>query len=137
MKRGCDNDDDIGCTNGGVVAINLQELHEKNKAQMVNDGLSMLKKSCEKLKSPKACFILSGCYFKGVEGIVDRNFSEAYKYALNSCELNNPFACKNVASLLTQGKGVEKNEQLAETFRKKALELEKEISPEKPTLRFG
>lgn len=137
LKKGCELKHDIGCTNGGIVSITQPEVHGDNKSAVVKQGMKMLETACLEHKNDKACFFLAGVHMGGVEGAVDRNIVEAYKMSLKSCELGNPQACANVSQMHVRGDGVQKNQQLAEVFRKRAIELQKEIKETQQPLTFG
>lgn len=137
MKKGCEFNDEIGCTNAGIVAATSPEVQGDDRAKVINDGLKMLDKACREYKTDKACFFLSGIYMKGIEGVVQKNLAEAYKLSLVSCEYGNPYACANVSQMHARGEGAQKNQELAETFKKRALELEREVKQVQRQITFG
>ena len=96
----------------------------------------MLHKACD-LKNEKACFSLASIYMRGIEGVVKSDFVEAYKLNLKSCEYRNPYACANLSRMHERGEGAEKNPKLAQTFKERALELQKELTEIQQTLQFG
>ncbi|OXU27670.1 hypothetical protein TSAR_003741 [Trichomalopsis sarcophagae] len=137
MKKGCEFNDEIGCTNAGILAVSSPEIQSNDRAKVINDGLKMLDKSCREYKTDKACFFLAGIYMSGIEGVVQKNLAEAYKLSLIACEHNNPYACANVSQMHARGEGAQKNEELAQTFKKRALELERELKSTQSGIKFG
>lgn len=137
-RKGCELDDEKGCLQGGVIAISTDKnIGEKDMHTQIANGVEMLKKSCMEKKNEPACFYLFGLYLHGKEGFVEKNFKEAYKLSLRSCELGNPYACANVAQMHARGDGVERNLDIAETFRKRAETLHKELTQQQKQIKFG
>lgn len=135
MSKGCDLDDEYGCLHAGVLGTSQFTLGEKDRAEQIRAGVKQLQKSCDKFNSDKACFHLSGIYLGGLENI-DKNYKEAYRLSLKSCEFGNPYACANLSQMHARGDGVQKNPQLAETFKKRAIKLHEEITQVRPELKF-
>lgn len=137
MKKGCELNDSIGCTNAGILSISNPGIQGDDRLGIINNGIQMLKKACENA-SEKACFFLSGLYYRGIEGFVDKNLIASYKFSLKSCEYGNPYACTHVSQLHAQGEGgVEKNLKMAEIFKNRAAELEKDIKKYKRQIKMG
>ena len=134
MKKGCDLNDEKGCHHAGAFAVSKEEL-EADRATQVANGIRMLKKACD-ANVEKACFHLSGVYLSGIEGHVEKNLREAYKYSLKSCEMGNPYACANVSLMHKQGDGVQKNPEIANAFKKRADLLLHEMKTQKKQLKF-
>jgi len=61
---------------------------------------------------------------------------KAFEFATRACELNNMYACANLAQMYMRGDGTEKNEKKAEQFKKKALEMQDEVKKDQPQLKF-
>ncbi|XP_014235776.1 cytochrome c oxidase assembly factor 7 homolog [Trichogramma pretiosum] len=137
LKQGCELGDSIGCTNAGIVALVSKEIHKADKAAAVRAGVAMLQKACNEHKDQKGCFFLSGVYLKGIEGCVKRDLVEGYKVSLKACELGSPYACFNIAKMHERGEGAQKSDKLAETFKARGRELEKQIKENQPTISFG
>ncbi|XP_035738484.1 cytochrome c oxidase assembly factor 7 homolog isoform X2 [Vespa mandarinia] len=132
-QKACNFNDDNGCLHGGILAITDQL--EDDPSMQINKGINMLNKACYELHSEKACFFLSGIYMSGIENHVEKNFKEAYKLSLKSCEYGNPYACANVSQMHLRGDGVKKDSELAKIFRQRADQLLKELK-HVPTLKF-
>lgn len=109
----------------------------------------MLEKSCA-AQNGMACYYLSGLYIAGAkngnkvgeknnqqEFDLPRNMEKAFKYALEGCKLGNMYSCANVSQMYAKGDGVEKNQELADQFKKKALEMQDEATKHSDTLKFG
>lgn len=103
-----------------------------------------------------ACFYLSGMHISGAEGpiaskeskmeqiisstqkdmskqstkagdfVVEKNMEKAFSFTYKACELNNMYACANLSQMYARGEGTEMNPAKAETFRKKAVQLQEE-----------
>ncbi|XP_043686640.1 cytochrome c oxidase assembly factor 7 homolog [Vespula pensylvanica] len=132
-QKACDLNNDNGCLHAGVLAITNQI--EDDYSTQINKGVNMLKKACYQLHSEKACFFLSGVYMNGIENHVEKNFKEAYKLSLKSCEYGNPYACANVSQMHLRGDGVKKDSELAKIFQERADQLVKELK-RSPSLKF-
>ncbi|XP_060828948.1 uncharacterized protein LOC132914129 [Bombus pascuorum] len=134
MQKGCDKDDARGCLHAGALAISQEKLEPVRGSQILL-GMKLLKKACD-LNQEKACFFLSGIYLSGIEGYVEKNLKEAYQLSLKCCEFNNPYACANLSIMHKKGDGVQKNAELAETFRTRANEIFKDLKENKKPLKF-
>ncbi|CAL7938714.1 unnamed protein product [Xylocopa violacea] len=134
LQKGCENGDANGCLRAGVLAVSEEKPEPDRKSQVLL-GLKLLKKACDS-KEEKACFYLSGIYLSGIEEIVEKNLKEAYVLSLKSCELGNPFACSNVSVMHKKGDGVQQNQELAQSFRKRADELFKDMKDFKQQIKF-
>lgn len=127
MKKGCELNDGSGCLYAGLLACSKDDVGIPDKKSLVNEGVAMLDKACSELNEPKACFYLSTIYLGGISGYFEKNLQKAYKLSLKCCENGNPYACANIAQMHARGEGVEKNKELADTFRKRAVELENDM----------
>lgn len=136
MSKGCELNDEYGCLHAGILGTSNNDIGEKDKATQIHMGVKQLKKACDMFNSDKACFYLSGIYLGGFEGVIDKNYKEAYKLSLKSCELGNPYACANLSQMHARGDGVQKNPELAETFKKRANDLYQELKQVQPELKF-
>lgn len=137
MSKGCELNDEKGCLHAGVLGTSKREnLGEKDRVTQVQKSVGQLKKACDMFNSDKACFYLSSIYLSGLEDIIDKNYKEAYKLSLKSCELGNPYACANLSQMHTRGEGAQKNSELAETFKKRAVELYEEMKRLQPEVKF-
>lgn len=105
-------------------------------------GSKYFKKACDK-NDNMACHYLSSMYISGVpknledfnphdpeknkniEYAIKPDFKEAFKYASKACELGHVYGCANVSIMYAKGEGVEKNEELAEKFKKITIELQR------------
>ncbi|XP_076293987.1 uncharacterized protein LOC143215601 [Lasioglossum baleicum] len=134
MKKGCELNDAKGCYHAGVVAATTEVL-EKDRAVQVADGVRMLQKACDG-NEEKACFHLSGIFIAGIKGYVEKDFSRSYKLAMKSCDFGNPYACANLSVMHRNGDGVEKSEEMADSFKDKAMKLLDELQNNKRQLKF-
>ncbi|XP_025156551.1 uncharacterized protein LOC105186426 [Harpegnathos saltator] len=136
MSKGCELNDQYGCLHAGVLGTSKQNVGEEDRATQIQKAAKQLMKACDMYNSDTACFYLAGMYLSGLEGVIDRNYKEAYKLSLKSCELGNPYACANLSQMHARGDGVEKNNALAETFKKRAMKLHEELKTVQPELKF-
>ena len=97
----------------------------------------MLKKSCWEQNNDKGCYYLSGLYLGGLKDFVKPDLREAYKVSLKACEGGNPYACANLAQMHARGEGAEKNENLSEAFKQRAIELHRELTKPRRGVTFG
>ena len=127
MKKGCEKNDALGCLYAGLLACAKDDVGITDKKSLVNEGVGMLDKACNELNEFRSCFYLSNIYLGGINGYIEKNLRKAYKLSLKCCEGGNPHACANVSQMHARGEGVQQNKELAETFRKRAVELENEL----------
>ncbi|KAG7200739.1 hypothetical protein KM043_001288 [Ampulex compressa] len=135
MVKGCELNDPSACFHAGLMATNSKQ-EVTDKATAVDTGMKMLKKSCDEYKHPKACFYLSGIYLGALPNQVAKDYKEAYRLSLMCCENGNPYACANISQMHARGEGAQKNEELANTFKKRAEELYDQLKNAQATLKF-
>lgn len=136
LTKGCELNDEDGCVHAGILGTSKDNVGEMDRTTLIQASLKQLRKACDMFNSEKGCFYLSGIYLGGLNGAVEKNYKEAYKLSLKSCELGNPYACANISQMHARGDGVQKNDALAETFKKRATELYDELKNLKPELKF-
>lgn len=136
MSKGCELDDENGCLHAGRLGTSQYDIGEKDRATQIKAGTQYLKKGCDTFNSATACFFLSGIYLSGLEGIIDKDYKQAYKLSLKSCEFGNPYACANLSQMHKRGDGVQKDEALAETFKKRAIKLHEELKTAHSEVKF-
>lgn len=136
MLKGCELNDKNSCLYAGMLGISKHDVGEKDRATQVQTSMKQLKKACDLFNLDTACFYLSGIYLAGFDGIVDKNYKEAYKLSLKSCELGNPYACANLSQMHKRGEGAQKNDELAQTFKKRAMTLYEELKKTQPEVKF-
>ncbi|KAG5887070.1 hypothetical protein JTB14_018242 [Gonioctena quinquepunctata] len=152
FEKGCNLEEPDSCLNQGLLLITKNDRPEIK--QDVIKGMQLLEKAC-KSKNANACYYLSGMYIVGVkkdspniievpkatenskpeEFRVPKNMQKAHEFALEGCNLGNMYSCANLSQMYTKGEGVEKNQELAEKYKNKALELQKDVQSNK-TLTF-
>lgn len=116
-------------------------------------GFNFLTKSC-KMDNGTACFYLSGMHISGVlkndqqtpkdpkivipasDYVVQKDMKKAFDFAYRACELKNMYACANLSQMYQRGDGVDKNEKLADQFKKKAIEMQDELKKQHAQLEF-
>ncbi|XP_026673282.1 cytochrome c oxidase assembly factor 7 homolog [Ceratina calcarata] len=135
MLKGCEQGDPKGCLNAGVLSVTDNKLTESKGENHVAVGMNLLRKACD-ASNEQACFYLSGIFLSGIEGVVEKNFKEAYVLSLKSCEMGNPYACANVSIMHKKGDGVQQNAELAKTFKTRAEQLLKEVNELKKQIKF-
>jgi len=151
-ERGCELKDPDSCLHSGLIMVSkaMSTTIERD----VLKGFDALTKSC-KMDNGTACFYLSGMYISGVtkkdktpnspqtdaplnpaDYVVQKDMKKAFDFAARACELNNMYACANLAQMYMRGDGTEKNEKKAEQFKKKALEMQDEVKKKQTELKF-
>jgi cytochrome c oxidase assembly factor 7 len=152
-EKGCELKDQDACLHSGLIMIskNMPPSMERD----VLKGVDMLTKSCE-LNNGTACFYLSGMYISGVtknneksdqpkslksstepgDYLLAKDMKKAYDYGVRACDLNNMFACANVAQMFMRGDGVPKDDKKADFFKKKAQTMQDEVKKQQAELKF-
>lgn len=124
--------------------------------------MEYLTKSCD-MNNGNACFYLSGMHISGAEGpipsketqplissselrsnkqpitrksefIVEKNMEKAFTFSYKACELNNMYACANLSQMYARGEGTAKNQEKAEIYKKKAIQLQEDVKNSKQLL---
>lgn len=140
------NDPDC-CLHSGLIMVSksMNPTIERDVAK----GFDSLSKSC-KMGNGTACFYLSGMHISGVlkkdkttaptpeptDFLVQKDMKKAFDFAARACELNNMYACANLAQMYSRGDGTDKNEKKAEQFKKKAMEMQEELKKQHTELKF-
>lgn len=120
-KAGCDCKYAASCHNAALLCqAGVASSDDKVKYA---EAASFLKRGCE-LGDVPSCQLLSAYYITGKDG-VERNMELAFGYAMKACEKGHLYACANVARMYKLGEGVDKNEELATQFLKRAKDLYK------------
>lgn len=151
-ERGCELKDADCCLHSGLLMVSksMTSTIERDVAK----GFESLSKSC-KMDNGTACFYLSGMHISGVlkkenigatsatapppdssEFLVQKDMKKAFDFAARACELNNMYACANLAQMYMRGDGTEKNEKKAEQFKKKAMDMQEEMRKQQSELKF-
>ncbi|XP_056648515.1 cytochrome c oxidase assembly factor 7 homolog [Diorhabda carinulata] len=149
FEKGCHLEEPDSCLNQGLLLITKNDKPELK--QDVIKGMQLLEKACQH-QNGNACYYLSGMYIVGVkkdnlpgslfqkdynpeEYLVQKNMKRAFEFALKGCDMGNMYSCANLSQMYAKGDGVEKNEKLAEKYKTKAMEMQKDAQSNK-TLTF-
>lgn len=151
-SKGCELKDHDACLHSGLMLISktMPSPIERD----VLKGVDMLTKSCE-LNNGTACFYLSGMYISGVsknsekadpaktskpaetgEFLLAKDMKRAFDFGVKACDLNNMYACANVAQMYMKGDGIAKDDKKAEFFKKKAQAMQDEVRKQQAELKF-
>nr|CAD7262744.1 unnamed protein product [Timema shepardi] len=99
-------------------------------------GLALLEKGCEK-DHAFCCYYISGIFISGIKDTpIQKDMDKAFKYSTKACELGSIHACANLSQMYSRGDGTPKNPELAERFKKKAIEMQDGLLKPSPTLTF-
>ncbi|XP_050292828.1 cytochrome c oxidase assembly factor 7 homolog [Anthonomus grandis grandis] len=147
FEKGCNLDEPYSCFNQAILLVTKNDGF--GVKQDVLKGMELLQKACA-AQNGMACYYLSGLYIAGAKNgssvgdkgekdsfDIPRNMEKAFKYALEGCNLGNMYSCANVSQMYTKGDGVEKNLELADKYKKRALEMQEEATKNAQTLKFG
>jgi cytochrome c oxidase assembly factor 7 len=148
-EKGCELKDPDCCLHSGLIMVS-KTMPPSIKSDPLK-GVDLLTKSCE-LNNGTACFYLSGMYINGVTKSTDKSKStqskdpsdivllkdmkKAYEYGVKACDLNNMYACANVAQMFMRGDGIAKDDKKAEFFKKKAQAMQDEVRKQQAELKF-
>lgn len=151
--KGCELKDRDACLHSGLILIS------KTLSSVERDalrGVDMLTRSCE-MDNATACFYLSGMYISGMQKsnetaettpkpvkpstdpkdfLLAKDMKKAFDYGIKACDLQNMYACANIAQMYMRGDGVAKDDKKAEFFKKKALAMQDEIKKGQQELKF-
>ncbi|CAG9854446.1 unnamed protein product [Phyllotreta striolata] len=140
FEKGCNLDEPDSCLNQGLLLVTKNDKPEVK--QDVQKGMRILEKAC-KYENANACYYLSGMYIVGIKkdnlpgSLTDKGNSDdyqvakdmtrAFEFALKGCNLGNMYSCANLSQMYAKGEGVEKNQKLADEYKSKALDMQKEV----------
>lgn len=127
-KKGCKLEEFIACYRAGLLSVMS---YHKDNPQRFKEGMGLLEKACNK-NNPDACFHLSSIYMSGNDKAeVVKNMQRSFEYAMKACDLKNIYACANISVMYKRGDGVQKNNELSDKYKAKALELQNELKEQK------
>lgn len=155
FEKACSLDHADACFNQGIMLIANNET--SGIKENPKKGMELLEKACNG-KNSNACYYLSGMYISGVkkkfgenkpdenlkkpeekfqkpEYIVAKDMAKAFKFAMDGCTLGNMYCCANLSQMFKKGEGVEKSQEMADKYKKIALEMQNEVTDNK-TLTF-
>ncbi|CAH0548956.1 unnamed protein product [Brassicogethes aeneus] len=143
FEKGCNLNDTESCLNQGLLLCTSND--DKGVPHDVITGLKLLEKACSG-KNANACYYLSGMYIAGVrkkpekdskvvDFVIQKNMQKAFMYAMDGCNLGNMYSCANLSQMYAKGDGVEKSKELADRYKKLAIDMQKEVENAK-TLTF-
>lgn len=127
-KKGCKLEEFIACYRAGLLSVATSN---KNNAQRFKEGISLFEKACSK-NNPDACFHLSAICMEGNEEAgIAKNMQRSFEYAVKACELKNVYACANISLMYKKGDGVQKNDEMSEKYKAKAVEIQNELKEQR------
>lgn len=62
---------------------------------------------------------------------IEKDMKKAFHYSTRACEMGNMYACANLSRMYSKGEGVTKDENLAEKYKKRALEMQDDMKNQK------
>ncbi|KAF5294358.1 hypothetical protein FQR65_LT10811 [Abscondita terminalis] len=156
FEAGCSLNYAEACLHQGLLATSKEPL--EGVQTNVLEGMKILEKACLG-KSQNGCYYLSGMYISGVrrpgadDFVVQKDMAKAFKFAQEGCDLGHIYSCVNLSQMYSRGDGsytaygsvilsnsrflgVKKNQELADKYKKMALEMQEDILSTK-TLEFG
>nr|CAD7405469.1 unnamed protein product [Timema poppensis] len=134
FKKGCDLGDADACLNAGLMKVSSSPAVKMDKDHA--QGLALLEKGCEK-DHAFCCYYISGIFISGIKDTpIQKDMDKAFKYSTKACELGSIHACANLSQMYSRGDGTPKNPELAERFKKKAIEMQDGLLKPSPTLTF-
>lgn len=90
-----------------------------------------MEKACNNRHS-EACYIASNIHFAGIEEIgLKPNKSKFLEYSIKACDQNELKGCVNASIVYKKGDGVPVDLELAQKFKEKALDIQRQIKEEK------
>ncbi|XP_050402483.1 cytochrome c oxidase assembly factor 7 [Patella vulgata] len=117
FTNACNLDYSPACHNAGLIHASkkLNTKYDMSKA------VEYFENACSK-NSVSSCYQLSGIYIQGRDEM-EKDLKKAYDYSLKACKLGHVYSCSNLSQMYKKGEGVEKDEKLAEKYKKRTKEL--------------
>jgi cytochrome c oxidase assembly factor 7 len=133
-RKGCEFGVSESCLNAGLMCV-ANGPHTRT-VKDYHKGLELLDKGCEG-NNPFCCYYIGGVYIPGIEEAnIKKDMNKARRYSEKGCELGSFYACVNISQMYQRGDGVPKDEEKAEKYKKRALELQEELMKQQQTLTF-
>ncbi|XP_050440800.1 cytochrome c oxidase assembly factor 7 homolog [Adelges cooleyi] len=133
LKKGCDHNWSDGCFAAGMK-LNyhsnlIPNIEERTKS--ILEGLQYLEKACNN-RHAEACYVASTIHYNGYDEIgLKPNKIKFLEFSEKACEHNDIRACVNASVAYKKGDGVPVDLELAQKFKDKALDIQKQILEEK------
>jgi TPR repeat protein len=90
-----------------------------------------LEKACNNRHS-EACYVASNIHFTGIKDIgLEPNKQKFLEYSIKACNQNELKGCVNASIVYKKGDGVPIDLELAQKFKEKALDIQRQIKEEK------
>lgn len=90
-----------------------------------------MEKACNNRHS-EACYVASNIHFAGIkEAELKPDKSKFLEYSIKACDQNELKGCVNASIVYQKGDGVPKDLNLAQKYKDKALDIQKQIVEEK------
>ncbi|GAB6031643.1 hypothetical protein CHUAL_009403, partial [Chamberlinius hualienensis] len=127
FRKGCDLNHPKSCLLSGVAIAKRHQDYAK--------ALTYLEKGCN-MKCSESCHHASGFYLSGQHG-TEKNMKKAFEFGLKGCDLGVMQACANVSQMYARGDGVDQNLELAEKYKKIAIDIQKQHTEQYRQIKFG
>ncbi|XP_060850951.1 cytochrome c oxidase assembly factor 7 homolog isoform X1 [Rhopalosiphum padi] len=133
FKKGCEYNWSDGCFAAGMKlryhSDSITDVDERTKSLL--ESLQYLEKACNN-KHSEACYVASNIHFAGIEEIgLAPNMSKVLEFSIKACDQNELKGCVNASIIYNKGDGVPKDLNLAQKYKERALDIQKQIKEEK------
>lgn len=130
FTKGCQLDDNEGCFYAGQLLSGSDPLYRPSVEPNIKKALEYLEKGCDNTKngiiSGECCFYAHSHYLLGKNGC-EKDLAKAFKLAEKGCEFDNFQSCNNLSQMYGLGSGTPKNEEMAQKYRRKTLDVLEEL----------
>jgi len=132
FKKGCDLGHHASCMNAGLLDMANPDSQSYERTTAPNPDLarSYYKQACEKGELAEACHRYSAIFIKGLQGVCEKDMTEAFKYSKKACELGNMAGCNNVSMMYAKGEGVDKDPVASKEYGYIAAEMMAQLRQE-------
>ncbi|KAL4130692.1 hypothetical protein QTP88_008094 [Uroleucon formosanum] len=133
FKKGCEYNWSDGCFAAGMKlhyhSDSITDIDERTNNLL--QSLQYLEKACNN-KHSEACYVASNIHFSGIEEIgLKPNKSKFLEYSIKACDQNELKGCVNASIVYNKGDGVPKDLDLAQKYKERALDIQRQIQEEK------
>jgi len=138
FRKGCDLKYANSCLNAGILEASpiTDKRYARTEPLDPKMASELFKRACEG-DIGEGCYRYASMFIKGVEGVIQKDMEEAFKFSLKACELGDLSGCVNTSMMFARGDGVEKNPEKAEQYGRLSQQMIAQMREDQAQLDFA